>query len=121
MNFRKVAVAAQVALCLLLLIGASLFIRSLANLRSIDPAMLTDRTIAATLNLTLRGYDEARGRQFYDRLLERARMVPGVDAASLAFVLPVTPGGMRENLNARRTDPPAHGVPAGLRSGHQNP
>ncbi|PYR75652.1 MAG: hypothetical protein DMF86_14730 [Acidobacteria bacterium] len=96
----------QMALSLVLLIGAGLFLRTLVNLRSIDPAMLTDRTIAATLNLTLRGYDEARGRQFYDRLLERARMVPGVDAASLAFVLPVTPGGMRENLNARRTDPP---------------
>ena len=41
----------QMALSLVLLIGAGLFLRTLVNLRSIDPAMLTDRTIAATLKI----------------------------------------------------------------------
>ncbi len=105
-RLRAALTVVQVALSVVLVIGAGLFLRTLANLRSIDPAMLTTRTVAATINLTLRGYDEARGRQFYTRLLERVRAVPGVDATALAFVLPVTPGGMRENLNARATDPP---------------
>ena len=43
------------------------FSRSLWRLRSIEPSLSTDRVIAATLNLTLRGYDQPRGQQFYER------------------------------------------------------
>jgi putative ABC transport system permease protein len=96
----------QVALSLVLLVGAGLFVRSLANIRAVDPSLLTDRIIAVALNTTLRGYDEPRGRQFYDRLLEAVRRQPGIQSAALAYVLPVTAGAMRNNLNPRSTIPP---------------
>ena len=95
----------QIALSLVLVIGAGLFLRSLGKLRAIDPSLVTDRVLASQLNLTLRGYDEARGQQFYSRLLEAVRSVPGVQEATLTSVLPVTAGGTRENLRAGATIP----------------
>jgi predicted permease len=61
--------------------------------------------IATQLNLTLRGYDEARGQQFYERVLASVQGVPGVQAATLTSVLPVTAGAMRQNLRAGATTP----------------
>jgi predicted permease len=95
----------QVALALVLVIGAGLFLRSLERLRAVDPALVTDRVIAGRLDLTLRGYSEERGRQFYEEALDSARSLPGVQAATLTSVLPATPGGTRENLGAGQTDP----------------
>ena len=57
----------QIALALVLVLGAGLFLRSLGKLRAIDPSLATDRVIASELDLTLRGYDEGQGRQFYSR------------------------------------------------------
>lgn len=95
----------QIALSLILVVGAGLFLRSLSKTRAIEPSMATDRTIAATLNTTLRGYDEARARQFYDAVLGGVSAQPGVESAALAFVLPVTAGGTRMNLRAGSTIP----------------
>ena len=95
----------QIALSLVLIVGAGLFLRSLARLRSIEPALATDRVVAATLNLTLRGYDQNRGQQFYDSLLAAVAAEPGIQAATLSSVLPVTAGGARINLNPRTTRP----------------
>jgi predicted permease len=95
----------QIALALVLVIGAGLFLRSLERLRAVDPALVTDRVIAGTLDLTLRGYGEGRGRQFYEAALDSARSLPGVQAATLTSVLPATAGGRRENLGTGQTDP----------------
>ena len=95
----------QIALSLVMVIGAGLFLRSLAKLKSIDPAILDTHVLAASLNVTLRGYDEARGRQFYETTLEQIRQVPGIESAALALVLPATAGGVRMNVNAHATRP----------------
>ena len=95
----------QIALCLMLMIGAGLFLRSLSRIRSIDPSLITDRIVAATVNLELRRYDRDSGQELYDALLRRVRGTPGVQSAALAYVLPVTGGGMRNNLGPRRTTP----------------
>jgi putative ABC transport system permease protein len=102
---RMTLTVVQVALSLVLVVGAALFLRSLGKLRSIDPSLVTDRVVAAQINLTLRGYKEAEGQQFYGRVLEAAKHVPGVQAATLTSVLPVTSGGTRENLRAGATVP----------------
>ncbi len=104
-RLRSTLTVVQIALSLVLVIGAVLFLRSLAKIRSVDASLSTDRIIAATLNTTLRGYDEARGRQFYDAVLAAVLHQPGIEAAALAYVLPVTAGGMRNNLRARSTTP----------------
>jgi putative ABC transport system permease protein len=104
-RLRGALTVVQIALSLVLVIGAGLFLRSLAKIRSVDRSLITDRTIAATFNTALRGYDEARGRQFYDAVLAAVSSRPGIESAALAFVLPVTAGGMRTNLPARSTTP----------------
>ena len=111
-HVRGALVVVQVALSLVLVVGAGLFLRSLSQLKSIDPTLASDRVIAATLNLSLRGYDDVRGRQFYDDVLARVRAVPGVEAASLAYVLPVTAGGMRMDLQGAGLKPAADGMVA---------
>jgi predicted permease len=102
---RMTLTVVQIALALVLVVGAGLFLRSLGKLRAIDPSLVTDRIIAAQIDLTLRGYDQEKGRQFYSRVLERAQALPGVQAATLTSVLPVTSGGLRENLRAGLTIP----------------
>ena len=102
---RMTLTAVQIALSLVLVVGAGLFLRSLGKLRAIDPSLATDRVVAATLNMTLRGYDEAKGTLFYTHVLESVKRLPGIQAATLSSVLPVTAGGTRENLQAGATTP----------------
>jgi hypothetical protein len=85
-------VIAQVTACAVLLVGASLCLRSLMNARSIDPGFTVDGGITASLNVQTFGYDEPRGRAFYARLLERVRALPGVRSASLARPSALGPG-----------------------------
>ncbi len=105
-RMRAALAVLQIALSLVLLIGGGLFLRSLWRLRSIEPSLATDRVIAAALNVTLRGYDQRRGQQFYESLLARVASAPGIEAATISSVLPVTAGGSRINVDARSTDPP---------------
>ncbi len=104
-RLRAALTVVQIALSLVLVVGAGLFLRSLAKIRAVDPSMASDRRIAATLNTTLRGYDEARGRQFYEQVLDATSRQPGIQSAALAYVLPATAGGMRNNLPPRSTTP----------------
>ena len=89
-RLRNGLVIAQVTACVVLLVGASLCLRSLLNARSIDPGFETAGGITASLNVQTFGYDEPRGRAFYTRLLDRVRAVPGVRSASLADHLPLS-------------------------------
>ena len=109
-HVRRALVIVQVALSLVLVIGAGLFLRSLWRLKAIDPALASDRVVAASLNLTLRGYDEPRGRQLYEDVLARVRAIPGVESASLAYVLPVTAGGMRMDIQGPSIRPAVEGM-----------
>jgi predicted permease len=88
---RKALVAAQVALSLLLLIGAGLFIRSLNNLKDLDPGFKTKNLLTFALNPPLNGYKPERTREFYRKLLDDLRALPGVEFASLA-IMPVLEG-----------------------------
>ena len=82
--FRKGLVAAQVALSLLLLVGAGLFARSLYNLRHLDPGFETARLLTLSVQPELNGYSPEASRQFFRRLQERFRAVPGVASVSMA-------------------------------------
>ena len=80
----RVLLAVQVAVALVLLAGATLFTRSLANLRALplgfNPHNVTLFDVAPGKN----GYDEVRGNQLYARLWERLRQMRGVTAVSLS-------------------------------------
>jgi predicted permease len=82
--FRKVLVTAQVSLSLLLLIGAGLFIRSLSNLRSLDPGFRTENIVQFSIGPRAIGYDMPRTLAFYQKLEDRLRKLPGVSAAGMA-------------------------------------
>ncbi len=85
-RLRKAMVVAQVFLSLLLLIGAGMFIRSLRNLKLLNPGYRTDRVIAFSVDPTLNAYNKERSFQFYRQLRERLSGIPGVDSAGLALV-----------------------------------
>jgi predicted permease len=80
---RKTLVVSQVALSLLLLIGAGLFVRSLHNLMTVKPGIEVSRLIELYVEPDVIGYENERGADFAKTLLARVRAVPGVTAAGL--------------------------------------
>ena len=83
-RLRKALVASQVAISLLLIIGAGLFMRTLGNLLAVDIGIQTERLISFGMDPTLNGYDAARTRQFTKALLEKLNTTAGVESAGLA-------------------------------------
>ena len=97
-NLRNGLVVFQVALSLVLLIGAGLFLRSLNNAQSIDPGFSADKVLNARLNINLLRYTKTQGQQFYGQVIERIEAIPGVESASLARIVPMTGGGRTTNF-----------------------
>jgi predicted permease len=108
---RNLLVVAQVALSLVLLIGAGLFIRSLRHAQAIDPGFDTDNGLVMTLDLGLQGYGEERGRQFYQQLVERLAATPGVRSVTVADYLPLGFFGSLGQLSIEGQPPPTDGPP----------
>jgi len=77
-------VVAQVALSLLLLTGAGLFVKTLRNLRAVDLGFAADDIVQARIDPQGSGYKREQLPQLYSTLLERIRSAPGVQSASLA-------------------------------------
>jgi len=86
MGFRRALVVAQVFLSLLLLIGAGLFIRSLQNLRKLDPGFHTHNVIAFSIDPALSGYSKERTALLYRDSVARLRAVAGIESAAFAVV-----------------------------------
>jgi predicted permease len=82
---------------LLLLVGASLLVTSLQNLRTFDPGFDRDRVLMIGLKPGSVGYTGDRGLAYYRQVLERARSTPGVRAAGLALFTPM--GGASVDLS----------------------
>jgi predicted permease len=85
-RFRKALVGFQVALSLLLLVGAGLFARTLFNLRELGPGFPTEGLLAFNLDPSLNGYDVPRSKAFYQQLGDELRSLPGVSEVGLAMV-----------------------------------
>jgi putative ABC transport system permease protein len=85
-RFRQTMVVGQVFLSLLLLIGAGLFVRTLWNLKTLDPGFRADHLIAFSVDPTLNGYTRERSLQFYRSLLDRLRATPAVESVALGLV-----------------------------------
>ncbi|HKQ73672.1 MAG TPA: ABC transporter permease [Blastocatellia bacterium] len=83
-NLRNPLVVAQVALSFVVLIGAGLCVKNLHGLQAIDPGFEPAKVMTASFDLSLNGYDETRGQQFFARLSERVEALPGVEAFSFA-------------------------------------
>ena len=85
---RSVLVVSQLALSLILLIAASLFVRSMTMADAVNLGFEPRNRVVVSMNVGLQGYDQARGLQFYDEVLRRTRLLPGVLAASFAYPAP---------------------------------
>lgn len=88
-RLRNALVVLQVALSLVLLIGAGLIIRGLQAAQRMRPGFNPENAVAISFDMGLQGYSEQQGRQFQTRLLERVRSLPGVRAAAIASYLPL--------------------------------
>ena len=77
-RLRRIFIVAQVALSLLLLVGAGLFARSLLNLMTIDPGFRAEKVLRFSVDPSLNGYDAPRGWTFYNDLQHRLALLPGV-------------------------------------------
>jgi macrolide transport system ATP-binding/permease protein len=88
----------QVALSLVLLVGGGLMLRSLQRAQMIDLGFDPHNAVALSFDLRLQGYDQARGKEFQKRLLERVRALPGVQSAGIADMIPVDLHFSRESI-----------------------
>jgi predicted permease len=101
-RLRSGLVVAQFSVSLFLLIGAGLFVRSLRNAQSIDTGFKSDHVLLASVQPSIRGYDNARGRLFFDQLLTRLRATPGVRAAAVAENTPLGFGRQMTKIQTPR-------------------
>jgi putative ABC transport system permease protein len=106
-RMRRVLIVGEVALSLVLVIGAGLLIKSFARLLSVHPGFQVQKLITARISLSEQTYqDDRRVAAFYSRLLERVRALPGVLSASFVSQLPLTggPGGDPFSIEGRPYD-----------------
>ncbi len=87
---RSALLVGEVALSLILLVGASLLLRSFAKLTGVDPGFRSDHVLTFRVALPRISYPEPHNVvAFYERLLERLRAMPGVEAAAAVHQLPM--------------------------------
>jgi predicted permease len=87
-TLRHAFVIAQVALSLLLVVVAGLFVRALQKVSSIDPGFNARGVELATIDFTTAGYNKTTGAALARELIGHVRRLPGVEAATIATVLP---------------------------------
>ena len=83
-DLKKILVVGEVALSLLLLIAAGLFVRGLQAARAINPGVDVDKLVSAPLSINLLRYTRAQGREFYRQAVEQVERLPGVESATVA-------------------------------------
>jgi predicted permease len=88
-RIRSVLVTAQVAGSLMLLIVTGLFVRNLQNVQGMDLGFDPEGLVNVTTDPHEIGYDEARTKDFYRQLEERARALPGVESVAMAYSVPM--------------------------------
>jgi predicted permease len=104
-RFRKGLVVAQVALSLLLLIGAGLFSRSLMNLRALDPGFAPEHLIAFSVDPALNGYDLPRRLLVLRQLQDEVAAEPGVRSVSMAQEALMTNSNMSHSIAVEGYEP----------------
>jgi predicted permease len=93
--FRSMLVVTEIALALVALVGAGLFVRSMQNAQRIDPGFESSRMFMFNFDLGALHYDEGRGQQFFRAAIERAKAVPGVASATITDAPPLIGGFAR--------------------------
>lgn len=95
-SLRRILVGIQVALSLLLLVGAGLFVRTLRNLESLGPGFPTDHLLTFTIDPSLNGYSDEQTKSFYQRLNLNLQTMPGVTSVGFS-AMPLLKGYAWQN------------------------
>jgi putative ABC transport system permease protein len=118
-RLRGILVATEMAFAMLLLVGSGLLLRSFSRLQEVPPGFQPDHLLIADLPASAKTYaNPAQRFQFFDRIVERARTLPGVRAAGAASFLPVSGGGglLNFNIEGRAPKTPHDYLAAGYRT-----
>ena len=89
-SLRGILVMSQVAMSVVALSGAALFVRSLRYAEAIQPGFDAQRVASMSLDVKARGFSEASGREYYRQVIEHVSRLPGVEAATLSSNAPFT-------------------------------
>ena len=104
-------VGAQFALCLVLLIGAGLLLKSFQRLVSVSPGFQPENVLSMRLALPNNRYANAdQTVQFFDHLLERVRSLPGIRSAGVVSLLPFSDGRTSDGYVVEGHEPESGGV-----------
>jgi predicted permease len=104
-RLRHALAAVQVALSVMLLVGALLFLMTLRHLRSVDLGFDPAGVTVVTLNLRGYGYTDARAVEYLTQVADVVRRQPGIQAAALAFSPPLFNGGLTDGMYLPDQDP----------------
>jgi predicted permease len=107
-GLRRLIVVAQVAISLVALVGAGLFLKSLWKAQATDLGFDADRFLVLLFDTGMAGLDEARGRQLGDRLVEQVASLPDVRSASLGRGLMLS-GSLRSKVSDEARGPASEG------------
>jgi predicted permease len=101
-SLKGALVIAEVALAVVTLIGAGLFLRSMNEALKIDPGFRTDNVFMFAMNLGSRGLGPEESRQFIDEAIARAEATPGVERATYSANFPIGGGFLRTVIPEER-------------------
>jgi len=96
---RRILVVSQVALSLVLLVGAMLFARSFRNLLTLDTGFEQDHLLVASFDYTPLQIPMERRAAYKRELAERMRAIPGVQSVAGVFVVPISHSGWDDNID----------------------
>jgi putative ABC transport system permease protein len=111
---RELLIVAEVALSIVLLIGAGLLVRSLWRLQQVNPGFAAENVLAMEVSLPTARYEEGEQMPFYQRLEERVRSITGVAEVGAINILPLS-----NNYDSRGIQVEDHPMPEGQGFGPQ--
>ena len=109
-KLNSLLVIGQIALSLVVLVAAGLFVRTLQKTQAVQPGFNSDQVVTASVDVGKQGYSEPQGRQFYRQLVERVAGLPSVRSVSMAFTIPI--GDKAWNTRVRAEGQPTDAAPA---------
>ena len=98
-GLRRILVVTQVAMSMVLLVSAFLFVRSFSKLITLDAGFRQDGVLVAYLDFSQLKLPKERRTRFKQELVERMQALPGVDAAAFAEVVPVSGNRWNEDVH----------------------
>ena len=89
-RLRSILVVLQIALSVVVLIAGGLLVRTSQRLQSMNPGFNPNNALMASFDVGLQGYDQPRGEQFYQQVLDRVNALPGVKSAAITSYIPLS-------------------------------